>query len=197
MSTLLKTQPSKHEDLIGPTRHFMHWAACLPAAGRVLWGFDQLEAWIKGWDTGAVSERKGQFLGQDIIFLGGKGTGKDFIIWNISSSSVGWRGPCDGLPLGGDQAISNLLLKITLLVKIDTTVKLGIKPDLHHHRLVFSLTNPFPNLLPVVFSFCNLSEYGATVYPDIQVGFEGHKVIPARIAQQLTSYFPDCRFVVL
>lgn len=32
--------------------------------------------------------------------------------------------------LGGDQAISNLLLKITLLVKIDTAVKLGIKPDL-------------------------------------------------------------------
>ena len=32
--------------------------------------------------------------------------------------------------LGGDQAISNLLLKITLLVKIETTIRLGIKPDL-------------------------------------------------------------------
>lgn len=32
--------------------------------------------------------------------------------------------------LGADQAIPDLLLKITFLVKIETTVKLGIKPGL-------------------------------------------------------------------
>ena len=61
--------------------------------------------------------------------------------------------------LRADQAIPNLLLKITCLVKIETTVRLGIKPDLVSLACVFFLTNPFPKPAPSCVFFFVISVY--------------------------------------
>lgn len=77
-----------------------------------------------------MKEKEGLFSGQD-TFLGGKGMARVFFIHIAFSSSERMERAhvADYLLdlLDADQEIPNWFLKITLLVKIETAFRLGIK----------------------------------------------------------------------
>lgn len=110
----------------------MNWAAFHLAAERALHGILQMEEFYRTeeWGQGVISKKKkkkGSFLGQDIFFQG-HGEKQGLYHWNCLFFLWGmeWFHVTDYLT-GADQKTSDWLIKILLLVKVETAIKLGIK----------------------------------------------------------------------
>ena len=107
----------------------MNWAAFRLAAVRALPGILQRKNFIgqKSGARGLLAKKKGSFLGQDIFFQG-RGEKQGLYHWNCLFFLWGmeWFHVTDYLT-GADQKTSDWLIKILLLVKVETAIKLGIK----------------------------------------------------------------------